>query len=468
MDTAMAFPGFVLHLKRAFDRHGYELYAVGGCVRDRLLGRPVTEYDLTTNARPEKIKELARETGPDSLYSVGEKFGTVGVIFGGVHVEITTYRGEWYEPGSRKPVVEFGTTLEEDLSRRDFTINAIAEEIDRPGLIDPFGGSADLHRRLVRAVGAPEERFRDDPLRLLRAVRFAASLGFEIERATATAIARCASQLANISRERVRDEMTRMLTGPAPDRALLLMADLGLLELVVPELLELREVATGGGRHKDIFAHTLAVVRGVPPDLVTRWAALLHDVAKPRTIGFVDGEVHFNGHERVGAEMARKILSGLRYDRQTIEAVAKVVGMHTHANSYSSQWTDGAVRRLVREAGDLLEPLLDLSSSDITSYHLHKRRAAAERVEELRSRIARIEEEASIQAMRPPLDGHDLMRMFGRPPGPWIRPIKDRLLELVLEGKLAPDDRETAERIARQLYGQETGQAESQAAQETP
>lgn len=447
----MSFPPFIRTLKTRFDAAGRELYAVGGCVRDRLLGRPVHEYDLATDAPPEEVRALAAAVDPESLYGVGEKFGTIGAIWAGTHVEITTYRGEQYEPGSRKPHVRFSATLEEDLARRDFTINAIAEDIEDSRLIDPFGGSADLHRALVRAVGEPADRFGDDPLRLLRAVRFASTLGFAVEERTARAIAECAGQIEQISRERVRDELSRMLTGPAPDRAVLLLAELGLLEHIIPELLELRRIESGGRRHKDVFAHTLQVLRDVPAGLVTRWSALLHDIGKPRTVGYKDGKLHFNGHEQVGERMARAILTDLRYDRPTIDAVARVVGMHTHVNGYSAEWTDGAVRRLVREAGSALRPLLDLSRSDITSYHTYKREAAARRIEELEARIAQLEAEAEIASLRPPLDGEDLMRLFDRPPGPWIRPIKDHLLEMVIEGTLAPDDRETAERIARAL-----------------
>ncbi len=450
----MRFPHFIYTLKSRFDEAGYELYAVGGCVRDRLLDRPVQEYDLTTNALPEETRRLASLAGPDSLYGLGEKFGTIGAIWDGTHVEITTYRGEQYETGSRKPRVEFSAMLKDDLARRDFTINAVAEEIGSGELYDPYDGQEDLQRRLVRAVGEPSDRFRDDPLRLLRAVRFASNLDFEIEERTAASIRQCAGQLEHISRERVRDEMSRMLIGPAPDVALALLADLGLMQFIAPELLHLRAVATGGGRHKNIWAHTLKVVRGVPGELIVRWAALLHDIAKPHTVGWTDGKLHFNGHEQVGEKMAKRILLGLKYDRPTIEAVARVVGMHTHTNAYSTEWTDGAVRRFVRDAGDQLDALLELSRADITSYHTHKIEAAARRIDELAERIRTLDEQASIEALRPPIDGQDLMRMFDRPPGPWIRPIKDHLLELVIEGELSPDDRETAEQVARAKYAE--------------
>ncbi|ACZ43739.1 polynucleotide adenylyltransferase/metal dependent phosphohydrolase [Thermobaculum terrenum ATCC BAA-798] len=457
----MQFPEFVYRLHKQFTEAGHELYAVGGCVRDSLLGKEVQELDFATSAHPEEIKRLLAPLRPDSVYTVGERFGTIGAIFGPYRVEITTYRGEWYSPDSRKPEVTFGISLEEDLSRRDFTVNAIAMDIPSGRLIDPFGGVEDLHSKVIRAVGDPDARFRDDPLRLMRAVRFAANLGFKIEPRTAEAIRRHAAQICKISIERVRDELTRMLTGPAPDVAIAALVDLGLMQYIVPEVVELKQVSTGGGKHKDIFIHTLKVVRNTPPDLVIRWAALLHDIAKPRTFGIRDGKVHFDHHETIGAKMAEEILSRLHYDRQTIEAVAKVVRMHTQANSYDPEvWTDGAVRRLVREAGDELEPLLALSQADITSYRRQKVEAGVQRVRELRERIQRLEEEAAIRELRPPLDGNDLMRIFGRGPGPWIKPLKNYLLDLVIDGQLAPDDRQTAERLVREkyqeLYGSET------------
>lgn len=452
----MNFPTYIHTLKSAFDSAGYELYAVGGCVRDRLLDRPVNEYDLTTNAHPDQMKPLLEKVGAHSLYLLGEKFGTIGLIFNGRPVEITTYRGEWYEPDSRKPTVRFGDSLEDDLARRDFTINAVAEEIGADRLIDPFGGSADLHRRLVRAVGVPDDRFRDDPLRLLRAARFASTLGFEIEPATFEAIRRCASRLDGISRERVRDETTKMLVGPAPARATTLLVELGLMEYIVPELLELRTVSSSGGgpQHKDVFAHTLRVVSGVPPGLVVRWAALLHDVGKPSTLGYKDGDLHFNGHEKVSEAISRRTLKRLHYDRPTVSAVSKVVGMHTHANAYHDAWTDGAVRRFVRDAGDELQALLELSRADVTSYYTRKVKAAARRIDELEARIQQLDAEAAIASLRPPLDGDDLMSLFDRPPGPWIRPIKDYLLDLVIEGELSPDDTAHGERLAREKYEQ--------------
>jgi len=445
MDTSE----LLLRLHRAFDQAGKQLYLVGGSVRDLLLGRPRQDLDLATDARPEETKAILRQLRPDALYTVGEKFGTIGAVFNGHRVEITTFRSEQYTPGSRKPEVDFGTSLEGDLSRRDFTINAMARNLTTGEIIDPFGGLKDLEAGLIRAVGDPDTRFAEDPLRLLRAVRFAAELGFTIDPATAAAIRRQAHRLQEVSRERIAEELNRILLSPRPGLGIRLLVELGLLAHIVPEVLEMLGMPQDRGRYKDVFTHTLAVVENVPPNLVLRWAALLHDIAKPRTISFDEkGEVSFIGHELVGEQMTREILRRLRFDNRTIKKVAKLVRMHLRPNQYGPDWTDSAVRRLVREAGDDLEELLILSRADVTSARPARRRAARTRVDELERRIRELAERERIEALKSPLDGHELMAMFGLGPGPWIRPIKDYLQELVIEGQLAPDDKETARELA--------------------
>jgi poly(A) polymerase len=284
-------------------------------------------------------------------------------------------------------------------------------------------------------------------------VRFGARLGFELDGRTAAAAREAAESLATISRERVRDELNKLLLGPAPARGVLLLCELGLAPRTLPDLLAMRGMRQEAGRHKDVFAHTLQVLDRTPPRLALRWAALLHDVAKPRTFRVEDGKVTFHGHDRKGEKMARRLLEDLRQDGPTIERASRLVGLHLRANAYDGSWTDGAVRRFVREVGEeLLEDLLALSRADVTSGRAERRLAIARSVAELERRIAELRAQEDIARLSSPLDGHDLMRMFGRGPGPWIRPIKDYLLELVLDGELAPDDKETAERIARRLY----------------
>lgn len=451
--TRLALPrhAVVERLAEVFSRHGHELYLVGGSVRDALLGREVGDLDLATDAHPSEIKRLLRQAAPKSIYTVGERFGTIGAVFEDRHVEITTYRSERYEPRSRKPEVEFGTSLEGDLARRDLTINAMAVDVRDGRVVDPFGGERDLRQRVIRAVGDPAERFEEDPLRMLRAVRFAVQLDFRIDPATAEAIRRQSASLAHISRERVAQEMNRLLVEPKVARGIRLLCDLGLMAHIVPEVLEMRGMRQDSYHHKDVFEHTLQVLSNVPPVLHLRWAALLHDIAKPRTISVDNGEVHFFGHERVGEQMARRILSQLRYDRDMIERTARLVAMHLRPNAYEPDWTDGAVRRFMREAGDELADLLALSRADVTSRRPEKRLAAARRVDELQARIDALRAQEDVAKLHSPLDGNELMEMFGRGPGPWIRVVKDHLLSLVLDGELSPDDKERAREIARRL-----------------
>jgi poly(A) polymerase len=477
----------ILALARLFRAQNRDLYMVGGCVRDLLLQREGSpDIDLTTDARPDEIKRLVAPTRPLAVNTVGETFGTIALHYplpadaaplaeppahlrreptfsslAGNHpagvdvIEITTYRSDVYRPDSRKPEVAFGDTLEGDLLRRDFTINAMARDPQSGEIIDPWGGRHDLERKLIRAVGDdPQRRFDEDPLRMLRAVRFAVQLGFEIEEGTTEAIQRQAATLAKISNERIRDELNKALTSPQPDRALRLLVSLGLAPYTIPELLELRGVSQAPVHSKDVYEHVLRVVAGAAPRPGLRWAALLHDIAKPRTRSVENGKVHFFGHEDVGAVMAREILRRLRFDRPFIEFVSRLVRMHMRANAYMPDWTDGAVRRLMLEADDALPDLLDLSRADITSYRPEKVARAVARVNEMEARCVWLREQAELTPIKSPLDGNELMQLFAREPGPWLRAVKEKLLGLVIDGDLAPDDREQAERIARETLAE--------------
>ncbi|MCL5257165.1 MAG: CCA tRNA nucleotidyltransferase [Chloroflexi bacterium] len=441
----------VSRLHDVFTAAGRQLFIVGGSVRERLLGRAGQDIDLATDSLPQETKELVRLANPDSIYTVGEKFGTIGVIFGTQKVEITTFRSEWYNPESRKPVVCFGTTLEEDLARRDFTVNAIAQEIGTGKIIDPFGGLVDLEAQVIRAVGSPQERFAEDPLRIMRAVRFSADLRFTIDPATRGALQACASTLEKISKERIAEETNKILLSSNPARGVRMLCDLALMDFVIPEVLELRQLSGGKGRYKDVFEHTLKVIEKTPPDLTLRWAALLHDIGKPRTFSEQGGDVHFIGHEFVGADMARRIMGRLRLSQRMTDTVSKLILLHTRVNQYSSDWTDGAVRRFIREAGDELEPLFALSRADVTSYRPAKVMAALTRIAEAEERCNELIAEQAVESMKSPLDGNELMSVFDRPPGPWIREVKEYLLEQVLEGRLAPDDKDAALRMAQEF-----------------
>jgi poly(A) polymerase len=450
-------------LAAAFARYDKCIYLVGGIVRDRFLGRASADYDFTTDAEPGSTKRILREVS-ENVFQPGEKYGTISATIEGHEVQVTTFRGDRYAPGSRKPDVWYGVSLEEDLARRDFTINAMALRVEGlddamatgsstaallEELVDPFQGMHDLEQRLIRAVGVPSERFAEDPLRLLRAVRQATQLGFTIEPATADAIREGARGLETISRERVGQEMEKLLLAAGPSSGIRLLADLGLLPYTIPELLPMVEMQQQPGRrHKDVFAHVMQVLDKTPATRELRWAGLLHDVAKPETMRVVDGEVHFFGHEVIGARIAEKVMTRLKYDHILVETVTALVGQHMRINTYSD-WTDGAVRRFMREAGPQLDNLFALSRADITSHRFERVRAVLKTVDALEARCRQLEEDAEIAKMHSPLDGVALMALTGCPPGRWIARVKDFLLDLVLDGDLDMDDTETGEALAR-------------------
>jgi poly(A) polymerase len=451
----------VAGLGDAFAAAGQSLYFVGGGVRDILLGRGApSDLDLATSAPPAQVKEIVAGIDHHGIYDVGERFGTIGVVFGGDpgahNVEITTFRSEQYETGSRHPEVAFGESIEDDLARRDVTVNAIAVDVPSGAIVDPFYGQADLHGGLLRAVGDPDERFGEDPLRLLRVARFVSQLGFAVEDATLAAMTAQAETIETVSAERVYAELTRLLTGEFAGHGLETLLTTGLLGQAMPELRPLEDTAwdtPGAHREKDLWEHTKRVVVQAPPRPVVRWAALLHDAAKPltRTVD-AHGEVHFFGHEKVGADLARRLLGRLKADKATRVAVARLVDMHLRPAAYDpATWTDSAVRRLALEADGIFPDLLDLAAADVTSARAFRQRAAAARVQGLRDHLARLEAEMAMAQLQSPLDGNDLMRMFNRTPGKWIAEVKDALRERVIDGDLAPDDRATAEHIARDL-----------------
>jgi poly(A) polymerase len=436
-------------LAEAFAARGQELYLVGGAVRDALLGKTDIDLDFATSARPGTTMSVIDELHIGKPYRVGEKFGTIGVRLPDRVLEITTYRSaERYEAGSRKPTVQFGDSLMEDLRRRDFTINAIAQNARTGEIIDPLGGRPDLERGLIRAVGDPAERFREDPLRLLRGVRFATRLGFEIERATRDAMLTEAPSLRFISRERVRDEYTAMLLGPEPARSLTLLRELTLLDYSVPELLGLASMPDHGPFHPlSLWDHTMRVVAEVPPQLPVRWAAVLHDIAKPATRTHEpSGRPRFFHHEEVGAEIARRVLASLRYSNGEIDQVALLVETHMQLHSYSPEWSDGAVRRLVLRLGALIEPAIALARADAAGHSLTGDSASSGKYLELERRIEMLGRQPA--PPQSPVSGDDLIRRYGRPPGPWIRPIKEAICDAILDGELDEGDVEGAWRIA--------------------
>jgi len=446
----------IQRLAALYAGRGHQLYLVGGSVRDLLMGRPPHDLDFTTDAPPPVNRALCREAGLRT-YPLGEKFGTIGVIYdqeegsgpGIENFEITTFRaeGERLATDDAQPV--YGTTLTGDLSRRDFTINAIALEPLTGSVIDPFDGRGDLEKRVLRTVGRPADRFSEDPLRLLRATRFAADLELVIETETWATIQAMSSDLQSVSRERIGEELTRAVIGPHPARALTLMGDAGLLPAICPDLETMRRFSAP--RSKDLFAHVLKVVEATPSDLILRLAALFHDIAKPATYAVTNGEVTFWRHEIVGAEMVGRIFRhDLRLDMETARRVRRLVEFHLRPSEYEATWTDGAVRRLIREAGEDLERLLALSRADITSKREQRVRAHLARLDELAIRCQALIAAENIPKLESPLDGNELMALFGQGPGRWVGEVKSYLLNLVLEGKLAPEDKEGATLAAQQ------------------
>lgn len=436
---------FLDHLSRLAAEAGYAVYLVGGSVRDQAMERPTKDIDIATDAPTSAIRRMLQDAHADTIYPLGEKFGTVAAKVGDTTVEITSFRAQDEVPPSGSAL----DALYADLAHRDFTINAMARDLRTGELHDPFDGQLDIRHRLLRAVGAPEDRFREDPLRMLRAVRLAAELDFFIDRGTKEAIRELAPLVNNVSRERVGMEMDRLLVTDNPSEAINELDSTGLLAYTVPEMIQMHEMERGAIHYKEVYPHTLKVVDRVRPDLVLRWAALLHDIAKPATYGITDGEVHFFGHEKLGAKMARQILTRLRRPEEVVDPVAQLVAEHLRIGVYEPSWTDGAVRRFMRETAPVTDLLFELSRADITSQRPQRVAAALARVEALYERCEKIKAEEEVEKLESPLDGHEIMAIFGGEPGPWIGRVKNYLLDLVIDGQLARDDKETAEQLAR-------------------
>jgi len=439
-----------------FAEAGYQVALVGGPVRDAFLGRlaDAPDLDFTTNARPDQILALL-EKRAEATWEVGIRFGTVGARVWGRECEFTTYRSEHYDLGSRKPEVEFGESLIGDLGRRDFTINAMAMELPALSLVDSFGGLDDLTVGVIRTPGSPEISFGDDPLRMMRAARFASQLGFQVEAGTLDAMSRMRDRLEIVSAERIRDELTKIVMSGDPRRGLTLLVDTGIAELVLPELPLLRLEADEHHHHKDVYEHTLTVLEQAMlleeahdpvsgPDLTLRLAALLHDIGKPRTRRFEsDGRVSFHHHEVVGARMTRKRMQALRFPNDRIDDVARLVELHLRFHGYGTgEWTDSAVRRYVRDAGPLLTHLHKLTRADCTTRNRRRALALQRAYDHLEERIIQLQAQEEMDAMRPDLDGQEIMRILGISPGPVVGEAYRFLLDLRLD--LGPMDADTA------------------------
>ena len=433
-------------LTERFAAAGHELYLVGGTVRDTLLhGRADGDLDLATTARPAETERLL-QGWVDHLWLTGARFGTVSATRGDDTFEVTTLRSDRYEPGSRHPDVSFGDDIETDLSRRDFTCNAMAVDLRRRAFVDPFGGLADLHRRVLRTPLPAETSFGDDPLRMVRLARFAAVLDAVVDDDARRAATTMAGELAIISRERIRVELSKLIVAPAVTRGLDLLCDTGLADQFLPELPALKMQRDPAHHHKDVYVHTLAVVEGCPADdLVLRLAGLLHDIGKPATRRFESGgRVTFHHHEVVGARMARARLTELRYPKKVVEQVAQLVALHLRFHGYRDQgWTDSAVRRYVRDAGtpEQLRRLNLLTRADVTTQNQRRTRALQRAMDELEERIEQLQREEELAAIRPPLDGHQIMEHLGIGPGPKVGRAYRHLLEArIADGPMTADE----------------------------
>jgi len=439
-----------------FAEAGYQVALVGGPVRDAFLGRLASapDLDFTTNARPEELLAVL-ELQAEATWEVGIRFGTVGARIWGRECEFTTYRSDRYDPASRKPEVEFGESLAGDLGRRDFTINAMALELPALSLVDAFGGLEDLRAGVIRTPGSPEVSFGDDPLRIMRAARFASQLGFQVEAGTLDAMHRMRDRLEIVSAERIRDELTKVVMSADPRRGLTLLVDTGVAELVLPELPLLRLEADEHHHHKDVYEHTLTVLEQAMlleeahdpvsgPDLTLRLAALLHDIGKPRTRKFEsDGRVSFHHHEAVGARMTRKRMQALRFSNDHIDDVSRLVELHLRFHGYGTgEWTDAAVRRYVRDAGPLLTRLHKLTRADCTTRNRRRAVALQRAYDHLEERIVQLQAQEELDAVRPDLDGQAIMRILGVPPGPVVGEAYRFLLDLRLD--LGPMDADAA------------------------
>lgn len=424
---------------------GYRLYLVGGAVRD-LLGdhRSVADMDLdfTTDAKPEATKALLDGVAT-ALWTQGERFGTIGAKVAGRDVEITTHRGEAYRPDSRKPDVTFSSDVVDDLARRDFTVNAMAIDVSgvEPELIDPFDGAVDLVQQRLRTPLSPEESFSDDPLRMMRAARFIAGYRLVPDDALVRAATDMAERLAVVSAERIRDELDKLLMVEDPSAGLWFLVDTGLADRFLPELGGMRLEQDPIHRHKDVLTHTIAVVRKTSPRRLLRLAALLHDVGKPATRAYGDNGVSFHHHEVVGARMAKARMRALKYANDDIDTVRKLVFLHLRFHTYGMGWTDSAVRRFVRDAGDQLDDLIELTRCDVTTRNKRRADQLARRMDELEERIEALEAEEELAAIRPDLDGAQVMAHLGIAPGRDVGAALEMLLEARLdEGPLGEEE----------------------------
>jgi poly(A) polymerase len=449
--SALSSKPLASQLAKKFAKAGFTLALVGGPVRDAILGRLGNDLDFTTNARPDETKSIIKKDA-DSIWETGREFGTIAAQFGDVTVEITTYRSEKYEAESRNPEVNFGDNIEGDLLRRDFTVNAMALELTTtpPTFIDNYDGVNDLARKVLRTPGTPENSFSDDPLRMMRAARFAAQLGFNVDSAIIVAIKEMAGRIEIISAERIRDEFVKLIMSENPRIGIALLVDTGLADFVIPEIPKLKLEIDEHHHHKDVYEHTLKVLEQAisleerlnGPNLVIRLAALLHDIGKPKTRELIPGGgVSFHHHEVVGARMAKERLKALRFSNDVVDDVSSLVFLHLRFHGYGTgEWTDSAVRRYIRDAEHQLDHLHVLTRADCTTRNQRKAESLAQTYDSLEERILKLMAEEELEKIRPDLDGLEIMAILGISPSPIVGRAYQYLLDLRMDrGPLGPD-----------------------------
>ena len=440
---------FLKELSNLYAKNGFQIYLVGGAVRDAILGIETKDFDFTTNASSEdSIKMLNKNEYKTT--EIGRAFGTIETTVGDYSIHITTYREDKYNKDSRKPEIKTSGELEIDLSRRDFTVNAIAYDINNSEIIDPHGGLKDLSEGLIRTPDTADISFSDDPLRMLRACRFVSTHGFTPNNELFKAISKNVERIEIVSTERIRDEFTKLLTGKEPSLGLKAFVESGLSELIMPELNELKIEVDPKHHHKDVYEHTMVVLDRVSPTLVSRMSALLHDIGKPKTKGIENGKVHFRHHEVVGAKMSKKILKRLKYDNETIKKVSLLVENHLRPHTFKMGWTDSAVRRYIIDAGGLLEELNDLVRADITTKNKAKYEEINKYLDEMEERIKEVAEKEELSKLRPPISGDEIMDMFDLEPGPSVGVIMKALYEQrINDGEVS---KEEAIKLAEKVY----------------
>ena len=440
---------FLKELSNLYAKNGFQIYLVGGAVRDGILGIETKDFDFTTNASSEdSIKMLNKNEYKTT--EIGRAFGTIETTVGDYSIHITTYREDKYNKDSRKPEIKTSGELETDLSRRDFTVNAIAYDINNSELIDPHGGLKDLSEGVIRTPDTADISFSDDPLRMLRACRFVSTHGFTPNNELFKAISKNVERIEIVSTERIRDEFTKLLTGKEPSLGLKAFVESGLSELIMPELNELKIEVDPKHHHKDVYEHTMVVLDRVSPTLISRMSALLHDIGKPKTKGIENGKVHFRHHEVVGAKMSKKILKRLKYDNETIKKVSLLVENHLRPHTFKMGWTDSAVRRYIIDAGGLLEELNDLVRADITTKNKAKYEEINKYLDEMEERIREVAEKEELSKLRPPISGDEIMDMFDLEPGPSVGVIMKALYEQrINDGEVS---KEEAIKLAEQVY----------------